>query len=310
MAEILLTREQVVRVLEAKGVTSHTVPRSIAILAVRDSDGDGNEFNVYDDRMFVVSQTEFRVFPANTDPSKFSRGMAQVSSDQVITYQPGRHKFKAGYAAFRQFSAAKFFRQGYGEDTGIQGFNIHKGSGQRTSSEGCQTLPPAVWDGFRNWIYGILGVKVSQAQKTPGGFGPKFQYLLMDRKAVEALLGISPGVPPQPVTPKPMKYIFEGKEIKGVVSVAGLGFAPTRKTLALMTGLAPESLVFTRAQGEEVDQKPDLIWRSPDGSSHPIDTLDVQSSETLGRISQIAQAAGLSWSVDGAAGTVVFKKSS
>jgi hypothetical protein len=310
MSKINLTKDQVLKVFAARGVTTHTKANNIAILAVRDADGDGNEFNVYDDCMFVVSKDKFRAFDANTDPVRHSYGIAQLASDQVIKYRPGRHKYASGYAAFRQASNAKINRKGKGIQFDNIGANIHRGGNGNTSSIACQTLHPKVWGDFRAFIYEILGVKVETAKDSPGGFGPTFEYLLMDRTTVEQVLGNAPlpTPPDNPTSAEPYDYVVKGKKLAGVVSMADIGYAPTRATLGAMTGLKPESLVFSFADGDDVDTRPDLIWRSPDGRTFPIDTLDIVSNgKTLGRISHMAVAAGLTWTVDSAKKEVKFE---
>ena len=89
MPEISLTDAQVRAALEKWGVRSHKT--TVAILAVRDADGDGNEFGVYDDKFYVATRDGATPFQGNTDPSKLAPGIAQLETGQVITYRAGKH---------------------------------------------------------------------------------------------------------------------------------------------------------------------------------------------------------------------------
>lgn len=113
----------------------------------------GNNRGVYDDAVFVVSPNTYSTFNANTDPSVFRKNIA--------TLKPGVHKFMrgnhgisrpgGGYPAFRPATKNEELpvtRDGVAVPWPGVAINIHRGGRNTTSSEGCQTIPPAQWDAF------------------------------------------------------------------------------------------------------------------------------------------------------------------
>ena len=117
-----------------------------------------NDRGIYDDAMFIVSPTTFAAFNANTDPSIFRPGIATLVPG-VHRYRPGRHGISrdrpgriVSYPAFRPATRGELLpvtRDGIPVNPrpGLA-INIHRGSNRGTSSEGCQTIPPAQWDAF------------------------------------------------------------------------------------------------------------------------------------------------------------------
>ena len=122
-----------------------------------------NDRNVYDDAILVVEPNGAHNFNGNTDPSRFSTGIARLKSPQAVRYKPGLHGFnrKAGpYPAFRQDSPCTVIRDNKGEDTDSPNhyfwINLHRGANTTTSSAGCQTVPPHQWTEFKTLVDGLL----------------------------------------------------------------------------------------------------------------------------------------------------------
>jgi lysozyme len=117
---------------------------------------------------------------ANVDPSIYRSGVASLQAPQVVWYRPGWHGYASihGHAAFRQDSAVVVKRDGtenfphgphkkYGIHLGggywtDRGFaekfwtNLHRQTGNSTSSLGCQTVPAATWKAFHALVMAEL----------------------------------------------------------------------------------------------------------------------------------------------------------
>ncbi len=174
---------------------SHMIPAgrqndAVALLAVRgyyeDSFGvsGSNDRGFYDDALFVIEPEHIHNFNANTDPSIQRNGIATLVAPQAVLYKPGYHGFQSAYGhqAFRQASPVTVSRDGGGEqsDRGRSPFwiNLHRGGNTRTSSEGCQTIPPSQWPEFKPLIDGLLRQ-----------YGQEdFYYLLITQDQLEAAL--------------------------------------------------------------------------------------------------------------------------
>lgn len=138
----------------------------LALLGVRgyyrDSMGQkgANDRGIYDDAMFVVTPTACVAFNANTDPSVRRPGIA-VLAPGVWEYQLGIHGMskpvKRRYRALIQARPVTVVRDGGKVETGMFGINIHRGSLTTTSSEGCQTIPPAQWVSFFGLVEQVMG---------------------------------------------------------------------------------------------------------------------------------------------------------
>lgn len=120
-----------------------------------------NDRGIYDDAIFVISPNVYATFNANTDPSITRPNIAMLMNG-VWRYKKGKHKINSpnGYPALVQASAVTVLRDDNEDpgqepqvDTGWFGINIHKGGLNTTSSEGCQTIYPTQWDGFRELVY-------------------------------------------------------------------------------------------------------------------------------------------------------------
>jgi len=133
-----------------------------------------NDRAIYDDALFVVSPNVFRSFNGNTDPSaQFKKGLAMLKPGVWYAHKIGLHK---GYQALsQQMDKVTVIRDGVGEDTGFFGINIHRGGVNTTSSEGCQTIPPAQWKEF-------IDLVVAEAKRIYGANWNKerIPYVLID----------------------------------------------------------------------------------------------------------------------------------
>jgi hypothetical protein len=149
-------RQDTERQLKAAGVSD-----PVCLVGIRgyyrDSMGakGRNDFGLYDDALVLVSPNVHAAFNASVDPSrsgwnqKVRKPMAQLKPG-VYRYKIGKHGISRGnpYTALVQAAPVTVYR-GDNEETGFFGINVHKGSRNSTSSEGCITLPPGPnWDGF------------------------------------------------------------------------------------------------------------------------------------------------------------------
>lgn len=106
-----------------------------------------NDRRIYDDAIFLIGKTEFRSFNANTDPSLFRTNIATLIPGIWPVYKFDLHKGQY-LAICQRAGVVTVSRDGKGLDTGYFGINIHRGSVNNTSSEGCQTIPPSQWKDF------------------------------------------------------------------------------------------------------------------------------------------------------------------
>lgn len=117
-----------------------------------------NDRGIYDDAICLVAPNLFLAFNANTDPSVFRAGIATLIPGKHM-YKKGKHgisKPGGGYPAFRpatpdeSLPVTRDGKEGLSKGTAI---NIHKGSINSTSSEGCQTIFPDQWKEFQETVY-------------------------------------------------------------------------------------------------------------------------------------------------------------
>jgi hypothetical protein len=297
MSNVVLSSAQVKLILGVWGVQVGGTGSKLAMLAVRDADGDGNEVGVYDDKVYVLAPDgPVKTWKCNTDPSSIVDGRAQMETGQVAYYRAGIHKVSLPpgnprrYPAFRQHQKAWFKRHGVGREFDNIAANLHHGSASGgTSSLACQTIPIETWDGFRSHVYESLGVNIEQVRANPMGAGPVFPYVILSREQVRAALDKGESIPKAEAETKlGWIYYYDGHQIDGVKMVGGLGYAPTRQTLAMLTGKKPEDLSFAWTKdGSDTDDKPDLSFEGK-----YIHVLDASLTVTHGRIVDLAAAAG------------------
>lgn len=111
-----------------------------------------NDRGMYDDAIFLVTPSTIHAYNANTDPSRDHPNVATLAPG-VWLYRIGTHglskPLEKQYRALVQAADVTVTRSPDNHrDTGRFGINIHRGSLNSTSSEGCQTIYPLQWDGF------------------------------------------------------------------------------------------------------------------------------------------------------------------
>lgn len=160
MSIIPSTRPGLTRAAAKAILAEHGVTDKVALIGIRGfflgPDGKNNR-GIYDDAIALVSPTGIWTFNANTDPSIFRPKIATLKPG-VHRYLQGKHgisKPSGGYPALRPATAGErlpVIRDPGVSDMGVA-INIHRGSNTSTSSEGCQTLPPAQWTAFQPLVY-------------------------------------------------------------------------------------------------------------------------------------------------------------
>lgn len=185
-----LTAEKVRQILKSKGIDRKKFP--VCVLAVRgyylDTMGakGKNDRGIFDDAVFVDSDTLFATVNWNTDPSRVRKGKGTGSAKGMASlkvgtwlYKIGAHKGKS--PAGNQAEKVTVVRDGLAgdyEDHGFFGINLHWGSAVGTSSLGCQTAPANQWPSFINPLVAELK---RYGQKT-------FPYVLIDVADMNSIL--------------------------------------------------------------------------------------------------------------------------
>lgn len=120
-----------------------------------------NDRGIYDDAIILIGPNYYQTFNANTDPSKYKKGVAKLIPD-LHYFKKGKHgisKPGGGYPAFRpdtKDEGLDVTRDGsVGIFRGIA-INIHKGGYNTTSSDGCQTIHPDQWLEFQQTAYKLM----------------------------------------------------------------------------------------------------------------------------------------------------------
>lgn len=151
---------------EARSIVAPlNLPVKVILLGIRGyykrtmGDPNKNDRGIYDDAHFIIAPGFFQSFNANTDPSVFRKGIA-VLKPGVHWYRKGNHGISKGpgYPALRPATPGERLpvtRDGIGDDWGIA-LNIHRGGFKKTSSEGCQTIPPSQYDSYQKKVYELM----------------------------------------------------------------------------------------------------------------------------------------------------------
>lgn len=183
-----LSRDALDTRLQKAGYTRKLARHPLLLIGIRgyyrDSMGavGRNDRGIYDDALFVCSPNAMVAFNGNTDPSSYrkatasKRGMATLVPGLYLAHKIGLHK---GYRALsQQMGEVTVARDGEPAlDTGYHGINIHRGAPKSTSSEGCQTIPPAQWPAF-------IGLVESEARRLFGAEWPRtvIPYALLEEE--------------------------------------------------------------------------------------------------------------------------------
>lgn len=181
--------ELVGKIIEANGINQHVSPVILIGIRGRFLDSMGaparNDRGFYDDAAYIVSPAGIVAYNFNTDPSRFRAGRGSGSSKGMAMLKPGIWRYKPGmhwgsvpHQAFRQAASVQIWRDAYDggqyDDVLDSSINIHRGGKNGTSSLGCQTVPPAQWDSFRDLLNGELK-RYNRAQ---------FLYVLIDETKI------------------------------------------------------------------------------------------------------------------------------
>lgn len=155
-------------------VAGQMIPSPVYLVGIRgyyrDTMGQAgaNDIGIYDDAIFLVTPSTFFPFNANTDPSKSRAGIAKLIPG-IHIYKKGKHGISrpgGGYDALRPATPDESLPVTRDGKTGVHkgvAINIHKGSFNSTSSEGCQTIYPDQWLHFIREVYQAMD---REGQKT------------------------------------------------------------------------------------------------------------------------------------------------
>lgn len=122
-----------------------------------------NDRGIYDDAIFLVTPDVFASFNANVDPSVFRTRIATLMPGIYYSYKFDTHRGKNKKywhkAICQRKGKVTVKRDGWKHlDKGNFGINIHRGGRTRTSSLGCQTLPPTQYGAF----YGLAEMEAKR----------------------------------------------------------------------------------------------------------------------------------------------------
>ncbi|HEY0866630.1 MAG TPA: hypothetical protein VGE01_04605 [Fimbriimonas sp.] len=226
----------------------------------------GGKIGVYDDRFYHVIRGDVTEYPGNVDPSKLDRGRATLERMRVFHWRAGIHGLSKPpgrrYAAFVQAEQVTVIRYQIGADTGMFGINHHRGGVASTSSLGCQTYPPNVWEDARRRLYKALGASESEvlARKSSG---KPFPYVVVPLdKAVEIEGEAKPAPkadPPAAVIAPAWTIRIKGKPgqadevYRKSINIAGRVFVPIRDFCSAALDCTPQRapLKWKNGPGDE-----------------------------------------------------------
>lgn len=165
MGNVPKSRPQLSRAELEKLISDASFPEAVYLVGIRgyyrDTMGKKgeNDRGIYDDAIFLVAPGYFQSFNANTDPSVHKKGIA-VLKPGLYYYKKGHHRISRppSYPAFRPDTPGEQLpvsRDGQGDSMGVA-INIHKGSYNSTSSEGCQTIYPNQWLELQETAYQLM----------------------------------------------------------------------------------------------------------------------------------------------------------
>jgi lysozyme len=268
----LLTNANVLTLLAHFGLADDPV----AVIGISGADGK-NDIGVYDDEFYHFVNGKVTAFAGNVDPSRQAKGRATLQPMKVFHWRAGIHGLSKPadrrYAAFVQAEPVTVIRYQMGADTGLFGINHHRGGVNGTSSLGCQTYPPKVWDAARANLYGAIGatVKGVNAGKREG---KPFPYVVIPLPRAKEILG---GAKPKtdkvtPIPPAPAWTIrIKGKDgeadevYESTVNIGGRVFVPARDFCVSVLDCKP-------------DEAP-LKWKDGPGETDVLTVSDVEVSE-------------------------------
>jgi len=175
-----ITKEEIDKVIKSH----YEVVPPVVLVGIRGyysksmGETDGNDINIYDDAILIVTNSSVIPFNGNTDPSFVKtkgRALAKLDTGKYKFYK-GKHKNK--YNALRSYPEGVVLPcTRDGKPSTCSYINIHKGGSSSagfnlTWSEGCQTIPSTQWDSFIVRVYDLMN---SHSLKT-------IDYLLIDNK--------------------------------------------------------------------------------------------------------------------------------
>lgn len=153
-----MTREDLLRNFPAVA-NIDLAAEKFAVIGVRGyykksfGDPNKNDRGVYDDAVFVLTETDLHAFNSNTDPQVYRKGIADLNPG---LYRVVKHMHHGKYAAFQIVRDDVARDGGVAHDVGHHSINIHYGGPTNTYSEGCQTLPKPQFVEFQPLVYRLM----------------------------------------------------------------------------------------------------------------------------------------------------------
>ena len=175
MAEMTVDRLRGAVLRNSGHIWSDTVPMIIGVRGHLDGTEVSNDFNKYNDTIYVVTRGVLHEFVGSTDPGKLTRlmnpkGYAQLVAGQY-KYAPGKHKGREALKQKQKVSVNRLdplTHEVVDQETGWFGIDIHdggKGVYVGNWSAGCQVVRKDEWakflasieyGGFEEYLYTLL----------------------------------------------------------------------------------------------------------------------------------------------------------